>query len=339
MNVPQDSTANAIPNEPAPDVVEQAANWHVELHSAEATDGDFAAFEQWRNQHPAHAEAYRRLESLWGRFNGLDTKPVLAVLESVLQPGSAYPKRKKLPVTAIVSALLIMTAGWIAVQTGQTAYFLAEYRTPVGGRQVIELVDHSRITLNTHSAIDVDYSDNQRRITLHQGEILVEVAKNPAQLFIVETPQGTARALGTKYVVKREHDATTVSVIESVVEACAAHAWRDNTQTACLHLQAGEAVRITVDALQQPSQIDIQSVAAWSDGMLSVDNRPLGEVLTELERYRPGRIYFNASAIQHLRVSGVFPLNDTDRSLAVLAGTLPIRISRYTPLLVIVRSR
>lgn len=70
--------------------------------------------------------------------------------------------------------------------------------------------------------------------------------------------------------------------------------------------------------------------------MLVVDDRPLNQVLAELSRYRYGRIIYNENEMAGLRVSGVYALDDTDRTLAVLLATTPIRIKQYTPLLVVV---
>ncbi len=58
---------------------------------------------------------------------------------------------------------------------------------------------------------------------------------------------------------------------------------------------------------------------------------PLNHVLSELARYRHGFVTC-ADAVANLRVSGSFPLADTDRALAVLTKAFPLRttfLARY----------
>ncbi|MDN7139915.1 DUF4880 domain-containing protein [Pseudomonas sp. JQ170] len=68
-------------------------------------------------------------------------------------------------------------------------------------------------------------------------------------------------------------------------------------------------------------------------------DRPLPEVLGELDRHRPGLIWSDAASLQGLRFTGVLPLQDTDAALALLQATLPIRVDVYSRYLVNVRPR
>ena len=71
------------------------------------------------------------------------------------------------------------------------------------------------------------------------------------------------------------------------------------------------------------------SVGAWQQGSIIAINRPLGELLAELSRYRPGVVRCDP-AIAQLKVSGAFPIDDTDRALAALESGFSLRIERYT---------
>lgn len=54
------------------------------------------------------------------------------------------------------------------------------------------------MTLDAGSAADVIFEAGRRRVVLHRGETLVEVAHDAQRPFVVETQQGSARALGTR---------------------------------------------------------------------------------------------------------------------------------------------
>ncbi|MNF09808.1 fec operon regulator FecR [compost metagenome] len=60
----------------------------------------------------------------------------------------------------------------------------------------------------------------------------------------------------------------------------------------------------------------------------------LGEVIDALRPYRDGVLRISEAAAK-LRVFGVFPLDDSERSLQSLAQVLPITLSRYGPITLI----
>jgi len=68
---------------------------------------------------------------------------------------------------------------------------------------------------------------------------------------------------------------------------------------------------------------------AWSRGMLVVEDMPLSELLAILGEYRRGYLGLDPS-LESLRISGSFPLHDTDRALAALPPSLPVQIERHT---------
>jgi len=67
----------------------------------------------------------------------------------------------------------------------------------------------------------------------------------------------------------------------------------------------------------------------WREGVLRLDDRPLGELLHELRRYRPGVLRWSPE-LEQLRVTGTFRLDDTDRVLALLAASLPLQVQART---------
>lgn len=324
--------------EPGAEIVSRAADWYVQLQADDCTDADRAAFEAWLAQDLVHAVAYERIGRMWESLDAVSAKPALHALEQVLTP-EFKPVKRRFSAKVVALGLAVIAGTWLGAQSDTASYLMADYSTAVGEQRVVELPDHTRITLNTYSAVDIDYSDSQRLIKLRQGEVLVDVAKDASRPLIVATSHGTARALGTEFVVKREADATKVGVIESVVEACTVKRVFSRAAPECVTLHAGEGTRIEDDHIDQPRGIDVAAIAGWANGTLAVDNQSLAEILRELERYRYGHIHFREEDIADLHVSGVLPLNDTDRSLEMLTAYLPVDVRYYTPLIVVVEPR
>ena len=69
--------------------------------------------------------------------------------------------------------------------------------------------------------------------------------------------------------------------------------------------------------------------AAWTQGILSFSDKPLGEVIATLSRYRNGVLRCDP-AVAGLRLSGTFPLKNTDAILDIIAQTLPVKIQTIT---------
>jgi transmembrane sensor len=93
-----------------------------------------------------------------------------------------------------------------------------DYETARGEQRHVTLADGSAITIDTDAALSFRRSHDRRAVTLFRGQIVARVVKDKARPFIVETSEGSATAKGTAFVVRREGDVTTVTVIESMCE-------------------------------------------------------------------------------------------------------------------------
>ncbi|MNN38312.1 fec operon regulator FecR [compost metagenome] len=80
-----------------------------------------------------------------------------------------------------------------------------------------------------------------------------------------------------------------------------------------------------------------ESVATTRSRLVFHD-RPLPEVLAELDQQRPGYIWASNEQLQALRFTGVLP-QDSDAALALLQAALPIRVETHGKYLVQVRPR
>lgn len=320
------------------EAIEDAAAWLALLNSGVATQTECEAYTCWRNASSAHARAYDELQGLWNRFDGLREPPARSaarrVLEAQPESGKRTMNRQKLIAPGVTVLLLGMLWLWAAPPTA----LIADYHTGVGEQLEVLLEDGSVLTLNTDSAVDVHFSQTERRLTLHQGEVLVTVAKDSqaGRPFRVKSRHGTAWALGTRFMVHEQRRATLVSVLESKVEVCAQDAAAVSTR--CLEAQAGEQLRIAGNVVTGPYPITKDS-ASWARGQLVTEDAALADVLHELARYRPGLLRFDARELAGLRVSGVFPLDDTDQALQALADTLPVRVRHFTRWVVAVDRR
>ncbi|QLG95259.1 FecR family protein [Pseudomonas yamanorum] len=315
-------------SEPTPEQVAAAAQWLSVLHSGEADESQRQACAVWRDADPGHALALSRLEILWGRFDGLPASHSRKILER------AFAAQRKPALRRAGTALVLLVAATVAWQgVRQAPVWLADQRTGVGERRSMMLEDHSQLQLNSDSAVDIEFDGQRRLIDLRRGELWVEVAKDPKRPFVVRTEQGTVTALGTRFLVRREDGQTRVTVLESAIAAQPSQ--KSSTPA---RVAAGQQALLYADHVDGLTTIGTADPASWTRGVLKVDDRPLLEVLDELARYRRGVLHYDRQALAGLRVSGSFPLDNSDAALAALQTSLPIRLQRFTDWLVVIKS-
>lgn len=305
-----------------PHILDEAANWLMRLHATDASAADHAACARWQASHPAHAQAWARAERLMSMMGGL---PPEIAMRSLDRPAS-HARRKA--VVRLAGWLALAPAVWAVSRVTPWDRWVASHSTGQGERREIRLADGTRITLAPLSAIDVDFDAQRRRIVLREGEILIDTAPDSAAVhrpFLVQTGQGLLEALGTRFDVQLQDDATHVAVLEGAVRV------QPRQQGApWLVLRAGEQSTFSAAGVQ-PAWAADDSVAAWTRGMLVADRMPLAQVAAQLARYRRGIVRCDP-AIATLPVSGALPIADTDRTLSMLMATYPVDVVLRTSL-------
>ncbi|AIR88119.1 FecR family protein [Pseudomonas cremoricolorata] len=297
-------------------VLREAANWLVQLDGS--SDAQLQArFHAWLSQSPAHAAAAARLQ---GQLGALYTLPAHAARNALRQaPRTPRPGRVK----ALALALALLPAAWFATNSYQQGYLFADLSTRSGHWLERELDDGSQLYLDGDSAVDVKFDGGERRVQLLRGEVLVEVAKDPRPLRVV-TPHGSVRALGTRFTVERQDDATLVTMLESTTAI--------DSGGRTLQLTANQRIRLSPEGPGTVEPVQAQPLEhAWHAHQLLAVDQPLNEVLTRLARHYPGVLLADRAALLDLRVTVMLPLDDPRQALRLLQRTLPIEVSQYTP--------
>lgn len=306
-----------------------------------------AALDAWKAADPLQAQAAERMEHLLSQLEDVqrigagDSRPARAALHAALAPhanDAAKTRRRGARIaTAAMLALSLSGAAWLGLRHYPPALLTADLRAGTGEWRLHTLSDGSRLTLNSGSAVTLDYSARQRAVRLVQGEVLVDVARDSARPFIVQTDEGSIRALGTRFVVRRIDGATELSMLESKTAVQSAAQLARHSQDS-LVVSAGQRLRLSADALGSLERIDAGSIAdAWRLHQLVVQDRPLPEVLDELARHRPGALRYDRKQLEGIRVTAVLPLDDTSRALHLLLASFPqLRIRTVTPYLVLI---
>lgn len=286
-------------------------------------------FLAWESADPRHKLAWQRMQTLRDGFPRVSAPLALDTLRNA----DAIRSRRK---AGRRQALKILAFGGISVLGLSTGYryapwqrWLAECSTGVGEQRSLSLDDGTVVVLNTDTAIDIRFDAERRDIVLRRGEILVTTGHDDPLVrqgihrpFRVRTSFGTMRALGTRFAVRLDERLARVAVQDGAVALHDEFAQPQAVATAGTHweMTQGSSAEQAASALSPDS---------WADGLLSGSHMRLGDVLSELGRYRHGRIDCDP-AVANLTISGAYRIDDTDRTLRFLEKALPIQVSYIT---------
>ncbi|MFJ7312809.1 FecR domain-containing protein [Pseudomonas sp. NPDC098747] len=296
--------------------ISAAARWYARLHSGVTTDSDIAAWNDWLIADPAHHQAWQRMTAV-----GEQMASVPGALAAPALRGAERSRRQVLGSVFVLASA--GSLGWLGWRSETSRNLFADLRTAVGERREFRLADGSSVLLNTDTSVNLRFDGRQRVLELLWGEIMVTTAVDPLQRpFSVRTRHAQVLALGTRFIVRSGDQGGEVAVIEKAVEV------RSSGGAPAVRLEAGHSLDINDRALGAPWRND-PSVGAWQQGSIIALNRPLAELLADLSRYRSGVLRCDPRIAQ-LKVSGAFPIDDTDLALAALESGFSLRITRFS---------
>ena len=304
----------------------RAVEWLVALQAPDADAATRAAWQHWRSEHPDHDSAWRQIEDVGDRLRNMP----LGVL--VHETGRSPQTHRRKALKALCFGATVGTGAWLMREDVRRGWLGrgADYRTAVGERRTIVLADGATVELDTATAISVHFSASVRGLRLLHGRILITTADSSGlraardtRPFVVDTDHGRLHALGTRFSVRQDPAHVELAVFEGAVAVGPALVGE-----APLVIHAGEQVRLDDQGVGNVERMPAAK-DAWVNGMLVAHDLPLADVVAELRRYRAGLLRCDA-AIAGLKVSGVYPLTDTDRVLDMLSRSLPIAVSWRT---------
>ncbi len=297
-----------------PHAVEQAIEWYARRCSGQFDETDQFHFQHWLETDPSHAAAWDNLQRRLRQ-----TLPTLGqpAVRQLLQ--SPRIDRR----TLLRGALALGGLGIGAHLLGQPGMLLtgwnADLKTSTAERRPYPLPDGSELLLNAETCADLDFSATARRVTLLRGGLIakVQAGKTPFSLLC---HHGEAQLATGRYLLELRADA-------AYLWSLAGDARLFPQASAQLRLSVGQGAEFNADGvhiLTAPTA----DPAAWSRGLLEVQDQPLASVIDSLRPYHPGILQV-AGNVAGLRISGVFNLDDSEQALQALAEILPLRIERY----------
>jgi transmembrane sensor len=304
--------------------ISAAARWYARLRSGSASQQEQQEWQHWLAADLLHRQAWERMQMVGEQMAGVPGRLAGPALRRAGQ------SRRQ-----VLRGVLLLTSasalGWLGWRSDTAQNLMADYRTRVGERREVRLADGSSLLLNTDTSVNLRFDGQQRVLELLWGEVLVGAAPDSLQRPLrIDTRHGRVQTLAGRFLVRSEALRGQVAVLEQAVQLSLSDGSLPR------RLEAGQGLDFDARSVGAVRRNDA-SVGAWRQGSIIAIDRPLGELLADLSRYRPGLLHCDPQ-IAGLKVSGAFPIDNTDRALAALESGFGLKVSRYTPYWVRVRA-
>ncbi|WP_016957162.1 FecR family protein [Catenovulum agarivorans] len=306
----------------------------------------------WLNESPERKQEIYRINKFWHQT-------LLTELADLNETPAKQQKTKnwlKFSWAAISGysvaclCLLSLSVYWIGEQQNLTTHYPAtSYATNIGEQQSVNLLDGSKLIIDSNSHIEVKFSETSRDLWLHKGEVHFDVAKDKSRPFNVHALNGRVQAVGTAFNVELIDDkqfnvlVTEGKVAVALSESAVATKTSNSTQPLMqniTYMTAGDYtnVRLTtsieqskkhmLNTLVKLSKEEINKASAWQRGELIFTGEPLIQVIEKLKRYTELNIQIKDSELETLKIGGRFELTNIENWLKSLQYNFNLNVEK-----------
>jgi ferric-dicitrate binding protein FerR (iron transport regulator) len=275
--------------------------------TGQLSDEELSQLEALLSSDPGLRKEALALESLWAKAERQaspnfvpDAGKAWARFKKDMDGGAPVVVKPPRVLTLLPFALVGKAAAAVAFVV--MSYLVIQFMLPQGSTAVVEkikphpesvmggliLPDSSVVWINSNTSFRYpkSFDGDERRVFL-DGEAHFQVRKNSAKPFIVETPNGEVRVLGTAFNVNAYSSGEFEEVfVETGLVAFKAKEGADERK-----LEKGNSARLKKSTLQfVPTQgLSPSTAVKWKLDALNFRDTPLKHILDALERNTPMR--------------------------------------------------
>jgi transmembrane sensor len=308
----------------------EAYEWIARFVSGEMTSAEVGAMKAWFAQSAAHRNAYAEARRVWCSLGPIASessrgprKAGQGGMASVRRPASAPVPTRRL----VLGGALAASAAYLVVKPPLALWpsyteLLADFRTGIGEQRQLMLADNVSVDLNTRTSIAVrSRTAAAVQIELLSGETAISTGAGAPQLTVIAA-SGRVVATDAEFNLRCDGTHVSVSCLKGQLDV-----ERDGLTTP---LSEGQQIGYGNREIGTVYPINPEIVTAWQHGLLIFDRMPVAQVISEVNRYRPGRIVLLNSEIGQRLLNARLRIAEADkivvqivRIFAVKARTLP----------------
>jgi transmembrane sensor len=310
------------------DIVHVAADWWVRLRAPDAADDTIDQWLAWTQADPRHLETFERVNELAARMGSLDRVSSQSLINAFARP--AARKRQWLPLAAAASLAAVMLAGavyvgWMRFASGVDTQV---YNSAIAQNRNFTLPDGTQVALGAASTMTSQFSGEQRRIELKNGEAFFQVVHDSSRPFVVAAGDVSVRDIGTAFDVRRTGERVTIAVTEGRVEILDTNLKPGEAQRT-LEVTAGQMVSYDPSTSRMTvGNIAPEQATAWRNDRLEFIDEPLSVVIDNLNRYSAQPLHIADTDLSNLSYTGSIRTDAIDSWLGALPQVFPLRVSK-----------
>jgi transmembrane sensor len=146
--------------------------------------------------------------------------------------------------------------------------------------------------------------DGKRRaVTFSRGEAFFDVAKDPAQPFVVITPHGTIRVVGTEFSVAYKGDSVVVTVVEGRVAVMPKRP--DGSVQPTIALAANQQVVMSLSSVRGPATVDAERKVKWIRNWYEPHGEMVCEIIQQLNQRHDVEVVVDDAQVCRARMSSL----------------------------------
>src|SRR3981081_1063818 len=295
-------------------LLNEALDWVVRLKTGETTRGDVEALQRWRQQSPTHEEAFKKAARLFRNAGTaareLANEQRVADVAPVLQRLLPRPLARR---AFLGGAIAAAAAGYMLVRPPLGLWpsleeLSADYRTGKGEQRKLVVAPDVSLELNTQTSVALRSAQNETHIELISGEASVMAKLPSSKPLVMLAGDGRITALQADFNARCLERIVSATCLDGVVDV--------EQGRNMVRLHKGEQVSYSGAGIGASVPADAAQVTAWQAGLLIFRDRPLANVVDEINRYRSGKIIITSDDLKRRLVNGTFQLDRLENFVA-----------------------
>jgi ferric-dicitrate binding protein FerR (iron transport regulator) len=220
---------------------------------------------------------------------------------------------------AFVFGMLISSAIYFArFEYLSTNHQMQEISIPYGGKSKFNLPDGSVVWLNSGSKLIYPIDFKGHRDIWLEGEAYFDVVKN-RNPFVVSTPYGDVKVLGTSFNVKAYGDDDFQTTL--VKGAVGIKVDANNN----IILKPGQQAFINKSGRFEIRSVETEFFTSWKDGKLIFYREPFEKVAKRMERWYNVNIEIDNEEMKDLWFTGTIEMETLSEVMELISKSMPVK--------------
>lgn len=269
---------------------EQAQQWR-QRWQADPSREQAAAYLRWLRRSPQHVRAMLEAELFMRRLSRLKLRDQRSAPSNVVRlPMAASLPRpaSRPPARSWRASVMAAACGLLAVSTivllAVGAAPLRTLSTGPGEWLQQRLIEGSSVKLGPNTALQLRLAEDRREVKLLRGEAYFDVARDARRPFVVLTPVGEVRVLGTSFGMQMREGTVLVAVRKGRVAVQPLRPGNAAAQSPATELRANDRARLTQAGLARLAPLPADEVLAWAEQRFVARNLSFAQIVEELNR-------------------------------------------------------